>query len=329
MPPPHPPPPPHPKVLRHVAVTPRSEVFEASLDSQPVCVKRVNILEVDVRGLRDEILLMTRLSHPHVVKFIGVRVEMPYVCIVTEWMPLQSLFDLLADREPCEWGVDSHGDASSASSSGISMNTSMDSTMEGSNTKSNSDQAHKVLGWNSKLAMAIDAVRGMCYLHSSKPPTIHRDLKTRNLLVDSSLRVKVADFGLSHMSLVRSAFIGGSHSMGTPAYIAPELIEGRPFTTSIDVYAFGIVLWELHTHTVPYEGINDATIFFKNVFKQARPPFDVQPPVPTPIAQLCTQCWSVSPNARPPFPVVLEELCSIREKLITNTPTPPPPSPLE
>lgn len=330
------------KVVRRMALTSRSDVFEGSLGRRAVCIKRLTNLEFEenvIRFLREEIVLMTQLSHPHIVRFLGTCVELPYICIITEWMQLGSLFELLRAREPCQIGFDPPGGCQCIqcqrsirdgdifvdlprlestprfSSDEDSLPIAFAACMrEGSlGGTSSSSAGTRTLNWRQKLRMTLDAARGMSYLHSSKPTIIHRDLKTLNLLVTANLRVKVADFGLSQQGLVTSAFVNSANIMGTPAYIAPELILGKPFNERVDVYSFGIVLWEMHTHAMPFSGLADATILFQTVSQQARPPLDVNPRVPEPIAQLAAQCWAQTPSERPSFKHVLKTLRSIAD----------------
>ena len=98
------------------------------------------------------------------------------------------------------------------------------------------------LHWPRRLAMCLDAAKGMCFLHGEG--IIHRDLKSANLLVDRSYRVKVCDFGLAR---ALSTSTGGSRRrVGTPQYDAPEVIvDGKPGDQFSDVYSFGVVLWEV------------------------------------------------------------------------------------
>lgn len=77
----------------------------------------------------------------------------------------------------------------------------------------------------------------MQYLHGQSPAIVHRDLKTHNLLIDYGGRIKVCDFGLVSTR---------SKCAGTPNYMAPELLRsGTSFSKKVDVYAFGILLWEV------------------------------------------------------------------------------------
>lgn len=108
------------------------------------------------------------------------------------------------------------------------------------------------------VALALDAARGMYYLHTSKPPVLHRDLKTANLLVDQNWVVKVADFGLSRVLDTQKEMT----VCGTAETCAPEVLSRNSYTEKADVYSFAIVLWEMLTREKLYPGMN----FFGNFF---------------------------------------------------------------
>jgi hypothetical protein len=103
------------------------------------------------------------------------------------------------------------------------------------------------LSWKTRRQMALDAARGMRYLHSLTPSVLHRDLKSPNLLVDSQNRVKIADFGLSRFRVEYTMTFCGS-----PKWTAPEVLNGETYDTAADVWSYGVVVWELLTRAVPY-----------------------------------------------------------------------------
>ncbi|XP_062514040.1 uncharacterized protein LOC134189701 isoform X2 [Corticium candelabrum] len=112
------------------------------------------------------------------------------------------------------------------------------------------------ISWLQKLKMIIDAANGMVYLHSRRPPVIHRDLKSSNLLVNNHWRVKVCDFGVAkHIKDTHALRRGSSRNTrapGTLRFTAPEMMADRPIMTSkADVYSFAIVLWEFTASSIP------------------------------------------------------------------------------
>lgn len=101
-----------------------------------------------------------------------------------------------------------------------------------------------------RLQMALDIARGMNYLHTCRPPVIHRDLKTPNLLVDKDLTIKVCDFGLSRVR--RSTWLSTKSQAGTPEWTAPEVLRSQSYNEKSDVYSWGVILWELVTNEEPW-----------------------------------------------------------------------------
>ncbi|KAH0984387.1 hypothetical protein GBA52_011564 [Prunus armeniaca] len=116
-----------------------------------------------------------------------------------------------------------------------------------------SREEQQVLSWDERLQIALDISHGIEYLHEGAvPPVIHRDLKSANILLDQSMRAKVADFGLSK----EEVFDGRNSGLkGTYGYIDPEYISTNQFTMKSDIYSFGIIIFELITAIHPHQNL--------------------------------------------------------------------------
>jgi serine/threonine protein kinase len=147
------------------------------------------------------------------------------------------------------------------------------------------------------MKIARDIVKGMIYIHAAN--LIHLDLKPENLLLDVNGNVKVADFGLTVIRLDPRLLLKGGPK-GTPLWMAPEMLLGKPFDEKADVYSFGIILWQLLTREEPFAEFTELEPFIKAVAVSGyRPPI---PPGTNPrLAFLISKCWHALPALRPSF----------------------------
>jgi len=159
-------------------------------------------------------------------------------------------------------------------------------------------------------SLALQLADAMAYVHSMK--VIHRDLKPSNVLVTATGNVKLIDFGLAIKSegfgLIRAQMVAG-----TPVYLAPEVLREEPFGEKIDVYAFGIMFWEMHTQTLPWEGMDLPQMIVAVAHRNQRPL--IPPHCPFLVAKLIEDMWAPLPDARPDFYAIshaLMELGAVR-----------------
>src|SRR5438067_8139248 len=107
---------------------------------------------------------------------------------------------------------------------------------------------------------------------------VHRDLKPHNVIVDEAGHVKVTDFGIARAGASDMTETGSI--MGTAQYLSPEQAQRHAVSACSDLYSIGVVLYELLTGAVPFEGETAVAIAFKQVSAQPRPPSELNPAVP-------------------------------------------------
>ncbi|CAI6010859.1 unnamed protein product [Closterium sp. NIES-65] len=116
------------------------------------------------------------------------------------------------------------------------------------------DNRKPPLTWQQRLEIASGAARGLAFLHSGcRPPIIHRDVKSGNILLDEDLEPVVSDFGLAKVAPEHfTQPMTVTAIMGTQGYVAPEYVRTGKITQAVDVFAFGVVLLELITGHIPF-----------------------------------------------------------------------------
>ncbi|KAL5099660.1 hypothetical protein RYX36_003987 [Vicia faba] len=160
-----------------------------------------------VQEWQSEINFLGRISHPNLVKLLGYCSENDELLLVYEFMPRGSLESHLFRR----------------------------------NTN------REPFSWNTRLEIAIDAARGLAFLHSSEKQVIYRDFKASNILLDGNYNAKISDFGLAKFGPSEGDSHVTTRIMGTFGYVAPEYIASGHLYVKSDVYGFGVVLLEMLT----------------------------------------------------------------------------------
>ena len=145
------------------------------------------------------------------------------------------------------------------------------------------------------LRLAIPLADALAYAHSQG--LIHRDLKPANVLLRPDGSPVLADFGLARPIIGNSAaqITATGAVMGTLAYMAPEQFSAQPADARADLYAFGVMLYEMLTGRVPFEG-DSAQIMYGHLQQPPPPPRQLNPALPDPIERLILRLLEKNPD---------------------------------
>jgi len=159
-------------------------------------------------------------------------------------------------------------------------------------------ESNEILDEKMIISILKQIANGLIYLHSSSPPILHGDLKPSNIIFDNENNVKLMDFGFSTIKKETREYNNETTSKGQLRWMAPELLFEKP-TLKSDIYAFGIIIWQLFTRKLPYpESKNEVQVFnsmkdpntIKFVFPSNTSQF---------LKQLGEQCLDNNPKLRP------------------------------
>ncbi|KAF7815373.1 lysM domain receptor-like kinase 3 [Senna tora] len=183
------------------------------------------------------------------------------------------------------------------------------------------------LPWSTRIQIALDSARGLEYIHEHTVPVyIHRDIKSANILIDRSFHGKVADFGLAKLTEFGSSTLPTGHLVGTFGYMPPEYAQYGDVSPKVDVYAFGVVLYELISAKEAIVKTNQSQVHvmqFEAAFSHPDPTEDlcklVDPRLgddyPTDsvykMAQLAKACTQENPQLRPSMRSIVVALMAL------------------
>lgn len=252
------------------------KLYRGTYNGEDVAIKILERPENDLekaqlmeQQFQQEVMMLARLKHPNIVRFIGACRKPMVWCIVTEYAKGGSVRQFLMKRQ------------------------------------------NRAVPLKLAVKQALDVARGMAYVHEFG--LIHRDLKSDNLLINADKSIKVADFGVARIEVKTE---GMTPETGTYRWMAPEMIQHRPYTQKVDVYSFGIVLWELITGLLPFPNMTAVQAAFAVVNKGVRPiiPNDCLPT----LSEIMTRCWDGNPDVRPPFTEVVRMLENAEVEILTT-----------
>ena len=134
----------------------------------------------------------------------------------------------------------------------------------------------------------------MLYMHSND--IVHRDLKSHNILLDENYNIKLCDFGLARVKSDLNT--GASKFSGTPAYMAPEILQKKSYDEKVDVFAFGTLIWEILTRKIPYEGVEIVDLKQRLLSDEK---LFIPKSIPKDLGNIIEMCRHSDPSKRPGF----------------------------
>ncbi|KAI4317879.1 hypothetical protein L6164_025710 [Bauhinia variegata] len=268
-------------------------VYRGTYDTQDVAVKVLNWGEDGIltvaetaalrASFRQEVAVWQQLDHPNVTKFIGAS------------MGTSNL------KFPSKPGG---GDSPPPKACCVVVEFLAGGTLKNYLIKN----TRKKLAIKVVVQLALDLARGLSYLHSKN--IVHRDVKTENMLLDGNRKLKIADFGVARVEASNPCDMTGE--TGTLGYMAPEVLDGKPYNRRCDVYSFGICLWEIYCCDMPYPDLSFAEASSRVVRQNLRP--EIPRCCPGSLANVMRRCWDGNPNKRPQ----MEEVVGMLEAIDTS-----------
>ncbi|KAF7030471.1 hypothetical protein CFC21_042009 [Triticum aestivum] len=155
-------------------------------------------------------------------------------------------------------------------------------------------QEHKSLPLDKIISVGLDIAHGMGYVHSQG--IVHRDVKPENIIFDGDCCAKIVDFGIACEEAYCDPL---ANDPGTFRWMAPEMMKHKPYGRKVDVYSFGLILWEMLTGSVPYEDLTPFQAAFAVFDKNVRPAIPAT--CPAALRVLIEQCWALQADKRPEF----------------------------
>ena len=229
-----------------------------------------------------EVKAVVHFNHPNIVRLLAISTTSPQKCMIFEYMDLGSLDDLLRKSDPNNETVDAEERASAVSITPSDF-----------------------------LQCSVQVAQGVAYLAEQK--YVHRDIASRNCLVDRNFVVKIGDFGLSReLSSMDYYRVGGTQAYLPIRWMPPEALLFGKFTTQSDVWSFGILMWEIYTFGhQPYTGLSNHEVI--DTIKSSRI-LECPKLCPASVYAAMKLCWTRSPAKRPNMPVIVQRLQRLQPK---------------
>ena len=147
------------------------------------------------------------------------------------------------------------------------------------------------------VRIALKICEALEYIHSQG--VVHRDLKPENIMIDAEDNIKLIDFGIAaHTGARRLTFSKFTQTMGTPDYISPEQVKGKRGDARSDIYALGVMLYEMLTGKVPFTGPNAFIIMNDRLLNNPIPPREIDPTISPQLQEIIYRALERDPKNR-------------------------------
>eukprot|EP00607_Mallomonas_marina_P010052 CAMPEP_0182419702 /NCGR_PEP_ID=MMETSP1167-20130531/4089_1 /TAXON_ID=2988 /ORGANISM="Mallomonas Sp, Strain CCMP3275" /LENGTH=316 /DNA_ID=CAMNT_0024594761 /DNA_START=272 /DNA_END=1222 /DNA_ORIENTATION=+ len=286
--------------IKHLTDGSNSQIFNGIVreSNKPTIIKMMKMSPRDIENANREFALekdvLIRLSHPNIVEYMGHGKEdgRSFICLeALKGGSLSSVLNAYKYENPC---------------GGVPF------TYE------------RILEIGVSLARALNYIH---YKFSEEATIIHRDLKPDNIAFTDTGVLKLIDFGLSTCVNRRECALQ-SYAMtgrtGSARYMAPEAFMRMPYNETVDVYSFGLIMWQVSTGLVPFGALTMSECKHRIVLNRERPSLepifidDSVISVPSPITDLLSRCWHWKPDLRPTSNDVETELTRLLKKCKAN-----------
>src|SRR5215471_7240663 len=158
-------------------------------------------------------------------------------------------------------------------------------------------QEKKKLPIDRALRISLGVLDALAYIHSQG--VVHRDLKPENIMVDADDKIKLIDFGIAAKAGARRlTFAKLSQVMGTPDYISPEQVKGKRGDARSDIYAMGVMLYEMLAGKTPFQGPNAFAIMNDRLLNNPVPPREVNPEITPELQEIIYRAIERDPKNR-------------------------------
>jgi|HubBroStandDraft_5_1064220.scaffolds.fasta_scaffold26275_3 serine/threonine protein kinase len=147
------------------------------------------------------------------------------------------------------------------------------------------------------VSVATEILGALEYMHGSG--VVHRDLKPENIILDAQDHIKIIDFGIAAVAGARRLTFGKlSQVMGSPDYISPEQVKNKRGDARSDLYAVGVILYEMLTGETPFHGANPFAVMNARLIQAPRSPSEINPDIPSDVSSIVMRALERDPKQR-------------------------------